>query len=124
MSQGENVLNQALVAGLDRIREATTRPLPGPDSEKKRPQPVQDAATIGLSAEQLARYLACGGVQCPSCGSTDISGSQFDVIEGACWQNITCQECGAEWTDEYELTTVTDFVPGVKSTNGGQTIDT
>lgn len=126
----------ATVTGLDMIgramSDAINRPfvMPGPDATKKRPAGLQDLDTEfslsspdqPLSDKQIAQYLAHGGVMCPSCLSGDITGSQFDVSEGCCWQNITCNACGATWTDEYELTTVSHFSPGVESNEGGPSL--
>ena len=130
MSTGDPLLD-ATISGLNFIQKAVTDTICQPDATRKRPCSVQDLDSgfaltppEQLPEKQVLRYLASGGTECPNCHSSDITGSQFDVDAGCCWQNISCNECGAEWTDEYELTTVTGFRFGVKSTTGGQTIDT
>lgn len=54
--------------------------------------------------EAEAAYLDSGGTICPHCSSTEISGGAIDVDASIAWQNVTCQSCGAHWTDEYKLT--------------------
>ena len=49
-------------------------------------------------------YKAKGGIVCPVCQSGDIEGSSVEIDAGGAWQNITCNECGSEWTDFYQLT--------------------
>lgn len=87
------------------------------------PEAVQDLDTTTVTDAQIAKYVAHGGIHCPACLSGDIVGDSFDVNEGYCTQEMSCSECGATWTDEYELTGVTDFKVGVESTEGGQTIE-
>jgi len=48
-------------------------------------------------------YLAYGGNHCPACGDPDISGDEVTVDAGYAWQEVTCNACGAEWTDQYKL---------------------
>ena len=131
MSHNEDPLLRATISGLNMINQAVSDAICKPDATRKRPHSVQDldtgfslSAPEALSQERIDTYLKTGGVQCPDCNSPDITGSQFDVDAGFCYQNVSCNACGAEWTDEYELTTVTGFKFGVKSTTGGQTIET
>ena len=44
----------------------------------------------------------CGAI-CPSCRSSQIDGGHIEVDGSSAWQEITCFECGATWTDVYEL---------------------
>lgn len=49
-------------------------------------------------------YLACGGGQCPFCRSTDITGDTIEVDGTTAWQPVVCNECDAEWQDNFNLT--------------------
>lgn len=49
-------------------------------------------------------YVAKGGTHCPFCGSDFISGMGVDIHAGSATQEITCLDCGANWTDVYKLT--------------------
>lgn len=42
---------------------------------------------------------------CPCCGSENISMEDHDGT-GEMWCEILCQNCGAEWTEVYTLTSV------------------
>ncbi len=44
---------------------------------------------------------------CPNCGSGDLEGSSWDLIGNVASQNVTCNECGAYWTDNYAYS---DFI--------------
>ena len=59
-----------------------------------------------MTEEQRAMYLANNGVKCPYCNSDKIEGHQVDVSYGSVYQEITCQDCGEDWTDEYKLNNV------------------
>ena len=118
MNHGEDVeypLLNATIAGLKMIDKAIADTLAAPIVPPRKPQADDIRA---------AKYLAHGGIHCPACLSEDIVGDSFNVEEGYCTQEMSCNACDATWTDEYELTGITDLKVGVKSTDGGQTIDT
>ena len=50
------------------------------------------------------QYTACGGVRCPFCNSHDIEAGSTTVEQGKIYQDVECNACGKEWTDEYKLT--------------------
>jgi transposase-like protein len=60
-----------------------------------------------LTEEQRAQYILEGGVSCPFCRESDLHCGEVTVDGGYCFQNATCAECGATWTDEYTLTGIT-----------------
>jgi transcription elongation factor Elf1 len=42
--------------------------------------------------------------QCPYCGSDDITSLGHPDVECTyVYQDIVCQQCGNQWTDEYKL---------------------
>jgi hypothetical protein len=41
--------------------------------------------------------------QCVCCLSTDIVGACVVIDDGCAYQNVSCSECDAQWTDVYEL---------------------
>lgn len=48
-------------------------------------------------------YLESGGVKCPYCGSEDITAGEYRADGSLIWQDVLCNDCGSEWTDEYRL---------------------
>ena len=62
---------------------------------------------MDYTEEQKKKYMDNGGGICPKCGSTDISGSCFDVeSELSAWQPVVCNNCGEQWNDIYKLVDV------------------
>jgi len=63
------------------------------------------------------RYYLTHSSCCPICDSENISAGSIDMGDDSAWQSVTCMECGAEWTDIYNLIGVdidnypTDRVP-------------
>lgn len=60
-----------------------------------------------------AQYIAIKGVRCPSCGSSDVTGSHLEVDAGTAFQPMTCSECGANWSDSYVLTGYANLEGGI-----------
>lgn len=56
----------------------------------------------GLGPDQ-ARHIQAQGAKCPVCQKDNISGDNFDIEEGTVLQEMYCEDCEAEWTDEYHL---------------------
>lgn len=56
--------------------------------------------------EQVAAYFKADGMKCLYCGSSDIEGESVTVDGGGAWQDISCSECHATWSDIYTLTNV------------------
>lgn len=48
-------------------------------------------------------YVAGGGCHCPACGSLDIEGGEVNIHAGYATQEVTCDDCCAEWDDQYKL---------------------
>ncbi len=61
--------------------------------------------------EQQKAYVASGGVKCPFCKGGNLEGSNWNCDSGAAWQDISCTDCGAYWTDIYNLVGMTDIEP-------------
>jgi len=49
-------------------------------------------------------HVASGGDRCPSCGDSEIQGDFVVTGNGVAQQSMSCNACGAEWTDQYKLT--------------------
>lgn len=49
-------------------------------------------------------YIACGGGECPHCGSGDLDGDSFDHYGSFVTQKVFCNECERSWEDYYTLT--------------------
>lgn len=40
---------------------------------------------------------------CPKCGSTEIDGASVTIDNGTAYQSVSCNDCEAEWLNEYKL---------------------
>ena len=59
-------------------------------------------------SEKEKAYIARQGSGCPHCGpDADIEGEEVNIDSGRASQKITCQGCGAEWWDGYNLADAT-----------------
>ena len=54
-------------------------------------------------------YIATGGTNCPYCNHDQLEGGPFTGDNGLAWQEMHCNNCGAEWKDVYTLTGIEDF---------------
>jgi len=41
---------------------------------------------------------------CPFCGSTEINAGHMEVDGKDAWCKVECDNCGAQWQDNYKLT--------------------
>ena len=48
-------------------------------------------------------YVRAGGNICPYCRGGSITGDNIEVNGSQCILEISCGECGAEWIDQYNL---------------------
>lgn len=48
-------------------------------------------------------YVAKKGLVCPHCQGEHIDGKQLSVEGGQAFQDVSCNDCDAEWTDIYDL---------------------
>lgn len=48
-------------------------------------------------------YVAHGGNHCPACGSENLEGGHVSIHAGRAVQEVTCDDCCAEWEDNYKL---------------------
>lgn len=55
-----------------------------------------------------SRHYSC----CPSCGSHDIEGGNFNSDSGYVWQNIECSDCGTSWKEIYSESGSEEFSVG------------
>lgn len=49
---------------------------------------------------------------CPVCDSVNVTGDTFDMVTGAAWQDVSCDDCGSSWTDCYGFTGRQDIREG------------
>lgn len=61
---------------------------------------MKDETIKQMTAEE---YVTNGGLHCPYCGNDDCEGAGITVDTGNAYQDIVCNTCGMEWTDNYEL---------------------
>ena len=59
------------------------------------------SSTAPITPEQYASH---GGGLCPFCGSDAIEGREVTVEGNKGAQEVSCNDCEGEWTDEYTLT--------------------
>jgi len=60
-----------------------------------------------ITEKQIAYYLSVRGVRCPVCKDTNLrSTDDVQTDAGIAWQAVTCDNCGAQWEDLYDLTGV------------------
>ena len=64
---------------------------------------MHDPETEGIKMMSTAEYLARKGQVCPFCLDRDITGDEIDIDGDGAVQECSCLECGAAWTDIYEL---------------------
>lgn len=55
-----------------------------------------------------SRYLEGGYGHCPNCLSDEIEGGGITVSDNLAHQEVGCNECNAEWVDEYRLSRISD----------------
>ena len=57
-----------------------------------------------MSTLTQKEYIESEGLACPVCKlKGNAEGGSVDIDGGAAYQNCNCTECGAEWTDYYQL---------------------
>jgi len=54
-------------------------------------------------------YVGKLGLRCPHCHSDSISGGEVNIDAGTATQEVTCDDCDAEWLDVYNLTGYADL---------------
>lgn len=70
------------------------------------PEAADVVRRVGVPVAALlnAHQAASGPMLCPVCGGTDITGDSWDMVTGAAWQDVSCDDCGSSWTDCYGFT--------------------
>jgi len=62
----------------------------------------------------LHKYFEHSGCVCPFCGKEGVQAGDNDFEGNYVWQNVSCDECGKEWTDQYRMDGICveeDFYP-------------
>mgnify|MGYP003126224347 FL=1 len=70
-----------------------------------------------LSKPDEKKYVEQNGAACPFCGTDEFDGSDYYADCGTVWQEMTCLECKAEWTDIYTLTSI-EYLGSVEVSDG------
>jgi hypothetical protein len=63
--------------------------------------------TKPLTQEMADYYFEHKGLRCPYCKSNMVEGDSVEVGGDTAWQEITCNDCGAGWTDLYTFSGIT-----------------
>ena len=50
-----------------------------------------------------AAYVRAHGGVCPCCRSVAITGDSVEINGDQAFQDVSCDDCQAEWTDQYKL---------------------
>ena len=58
---------------------------------------------MDITREARRTYIVRAGIECPHCGSPDLSHGRIVVEYGAINQWVSCQGCGEVWYDLYKL---------------------
>jgi len=45
----------------------------------------------------MTEWIKIVGVECPKCGSDDITISEWYTGEDRCWWELECRKCGHRW---------------------------
>jgi len=61
-----------------------------------------------MEEKQIKNYIKAKGTICPYCSSKYITAGTIDAEEAKAWQDISCDDCGSEWRDIYELKTIVE----------------
>lgn len=59
-----------------------------------------------MKPSEVIRY-SISGCSCPNCGSDNISGDSWDANGGFAFQEVSCNDCGYDWQDFYQLIGIT-----------------
>jgi ribosomal protein S27AE len=59
-----------------------------------------------LTDERRQNYIKTGGVECPYCGSGDITAMDSDYFGSQQSTRVLCNKCGLYWFDIYTLTDI------------------
>ena len=64
---------------------------------------------MSVDLDKIERdYIESHGLLCPFCKTDRIEGYSVTISEGRAFQDVSC-ECGAEWTDRYDLKKMQDI---------------
>lgn len=55
------------------------------------------------------QHAATNGQHCPHCHATELTGESVEINNGTAEQEMSCDVCGATWTDVYALTGFKDL---------------
>ena len=59
-----------------------------------------------LTEVQIQEYVDKNGLYCPFCGSMGLHTGKPEVGDSIIWQSVRCVDCGREWDDRYDLTSI------------------
>ncbi len=62
-----------------------------------------------ITNEQKEKYIATGGLMCPYCGGLNMEITNTSHQIGVIINDIKCEECEGEWTEEMETRIVDVF---------------
>ena len=61
-------------------------------------------AGVPAPSENPQNAATIDDTRCPVCGSTSIEGEEWEIfIPGEVEQGVSCNDCGARWTDVYAI---------------------
>jgi transposase-like protein len=65
---------------------------------------------INTEPATIAQHVKDHGAHCPFCSSDEIEGDGVEIDGGDAYQDVTCNDCGAEWSDRYQLASFIVYV--------------
>ena len=67
---------------------------------------------MALTSRQIQRYLMEDGMYCPYCGDRALEWDRMETDRRGAYQEVRCLACGKTWTDEYQLSGLTEHDNG------------
>jgi hypothetical protein len=64
---------------------------------------------MGKTILTIEQYLEVDGSACPKCRSKSLAFDELQPCGTTIFQNVTCYNCKAYWTDQYILTAYSNF---------------
>ena len=66
---------------------------------------TQKVTYLVISKEHQKKYIKNPNI-CPFCDKADISAGHPEFEDDVGWRDITCLDCGTQWTEGFNLTEI------------------
>ena len=65
-----------------------------------------------MDIEKLKQKYLNNPDKCPICNSTNITGDHFEAGHSDSWRAVSCNDCGASWTEVFGLKNIENVTKG------------